>query len=183
MVEWVVEPFGKQHDRDGFTCGKPPLDDFIRARVSQYEKRRLGKTFVAVTKGEPKILGVLHPGSRGCLVSTSSHRHVPQTAKAPGSRRPVSTVGRRSVRPRETTRRGVTTRRASTRTRFVRRPGCLCSRSRCHRRRRGQVLPEIRVFTAARRSTSPLPPDRYDRNIARLATLPLFVADNSALLC
>ena len=57
MVDWIVEPFGKQHQRDDFSCGKPPLDDFIRARVSQYEKRRLGKTFVAVPKGEFKAVG------------------------------------------------------------------------------------------------------------------------------
>lgn len=57
MVDWVVEPFGKQHQRTEFTCGKPSLDDFIRARVSQYEKRRIGKTFVAVPKGETLVIG------------------------------------------------------------------------------------------------------------------------------
>lgn len=57
MVEWQVEPFGTRHERDAFTCGKPPLDDFLRARVSQYEKRRLGKTFVAVPKGGNRVLG------------------------------------------------------------------------------------------------------------------------------
>ena len=57
MVDWIIEPFGKQLKRDDFSCGKPPLDAFIRTRVSQYEKRRLGKTFVAVPKGEVKIIG------------------------------------------------------------------------------------------------------------------------------
>ena len=40
MIDWVVEPFGKRHQRSGFSCGKRTLDDFIRARVSQYEKRQ-----------------------------------------------------------------------------------------------------------------------------------------------
>ena len=33
------------------------MDDFIRSRVSQYEKRRLGKTFVAVPRGEKRVIG------------------------------------------------------------------------------------------------------------------------------
>lgn len=57
MADWVVEPFGQHHERAAFACGKPPLDDFLRARVSQYEKRRLGKTFVAVPTGEKRVIG------------------------------------------------------------------------------------------------------------------------------
>jgi GNAT superfamily N-acetyltransferase len=57
VAEWTIEPFGKAHDRSVFTCGKPPLDDFIRARVTQYEKRRLGKTFVTVPPGGKLVIG------------------------------------------------------------------------------------------------------------------------------
>ena len=57
MADWIIEPFGKAHERSAFTCGKPSLDDFIRNRVGQYEKRRLGKTFVAVLEGEKRVLG------------------------------------------------------------------------------------------------------------------------------
>ena len=57
MVEWLIEPLGPDHERTPFSCGKTPLDDFIRARVSQYEKRRLGKTFVAVPKGAKRVIG------------------------------------------------------------------------------------------------------------------------------
>lgn len=57
MAEWTVEPFGKHHDRAAFSCGRPPLDEFLRVRVSQYEKRRLGKTFVAVPPGKPRVIG------------------------------------------------------------------------------------------------------------------------------
>lgn len=56
-TDWTVEPFDKTHDRSAFECGRPALDDFIRARVSQYEKRRLGKTFVAVPPGEKRVIG------------------------------------------------------------------------------------------------------------------------------
>lgn len=57
MVEWTVEPFDTHHNRSGFSCGRSALDDFIRSRVSQYEKRRLGKTFVAVPPGERRVIG------------------------------------------------------------------------------------------------------------------------------
>lgn len=57
VADWTIEPLGKVHDRSAFTCGKPALDDFIRTRVSQYEKRRLGKTFVAVSEGEKRVIG------------------------------------------------------------------------------------------------------------------------------
>ena len=57
MADWCIELFGKSHDRSAFTCGKPALDDFLRNRVTQYEKRRLGKTFVAVTEGENRVMG------------------------------------------------------------------------------------------------------------------------------
>lgn len=58
MAEWLIEPLERSvHERDGFSCGKAPLDDFLRSLVSQYEKRRLGKTYVAVKPGEKRVLG------------------------------------------------------------------------------------------------------------------------------
>ena len=57
MAKWTIEPFTKVHDRSEVSCGKTPLDDFIRSRVSQYEKRRLGKTFVAVAAGNKRVVG------------------------------------------------------------------------------------------------------------------------------
>jgi hypothetical protein len=57
MNDWTVQPFAKDHERAGFSCGSPALDDFIRTRVSQYEKRRLGKTFVAVPIASKQVIG------------------------------------------------------------------------------------------------------------------------------
>lgn len=57
MADWIIEPLAKDHERSQFSCGSPALDDFLHARVGQYEKRRLGKTFVAVIKGEKQVLG------------------------------------------------------------------------------------------------------------------------------
>ena len=57
MTDWLIEPFRSDHDRSGFSCGVASLDDYIRYRVSQYEQRRFGKTFVGVTPGANAISG------------------------------------------------------------------------------------------------------------------------------
>jgi GNAT superfamily N-acetyltransferase len=57
MADWQIERLERSHVRDAFSCGKPPLDEFIRRLVSQYEKRNLGRTYVAVRPGEKKALG------------------------------------------------------------------------------------------------------------------------------
>jgi predicted GNAT family N-acyltransferase len=53
----VIERLGKQHERDGFDCGKQPLNDFLTRFASQYEKRNLARTYVLVRSGEVKVLG------------------------------------------------------------------------------------------------------------------------------
>ncbi len=57
MANWQIERLERAHVRDTFTCGEPPLDEFIRRLVSQYEKRNLGRTYVAVRPGEKQVLG------------------------------------------------------------------------------------------------------------------------------
>lgn len=57
MAEWSIVPLDRSHSRSEFDCGKPALDNFIRSLVSQYEKRNLGRTFVAVRPGEARVDG------------------------------------------------------------------------------------------------------------------------------
>jgi GNAT superfamily N-acetyltransferase len=57
MAEWEIERLTRSHERAAFTCGKPALDDFLRSLVTQYEKRNLGRTYVAVRAGDPRVLG------------------------------------------------------------------------------------------------------------------------------
>jgi GNAT superfamily N-acetyltransferase len=57
MDDWTVEPLARSHQRSSFSCGKPPLDDFLRQLVGQYEKRRLGRTYVGLRPGEPQVMG------------------------------------------------------------------------------------------------------------------------------
>jgi ribosomal protein S18 acetylase RimI-like enzyme len=57
MDDCLIEQLDRTHIRDQFECGKPSLDDFIRTLVSQYEKRNLGRTYVAVGATERRVLG------------------------------------------------------------------------------------------------------------------------------
>lgn len=57
MADWRIEPLDRAHERDEFCCGKAPLDDFIQSYATQYEKRHIGRTFVAVRPGMKRVLG------------------------------------------------------------------------------------------------------------------------------
>ena len=55
---WQIERFDKsRHVRSGFDCGKLTFTDFIQKFASQYEKRNVGRTYVAVRPGETQVLG------------------------------------------------------------------------------------------------------------------------------
>ena len=65
MSDWQIERLDRSHERREFSCGRAHLDDFLRTLASQYEKRNLGRTYVAVRPGEKRVLGyyTLAPGS------------------------------------------------------------------------------------------------------------------------
>ena len=57
MDEWRIERLAHGHVREGFDCGKSSLDDFLHGLVTQYEKRNLGRTHVAIREGDERVLG------------------------------------------------------------------------------------------------------------------------------
>lgn len=57
MAEWRIERLDRGHVREDFDCGKPPLNDFLRTLVNQYEKRDLGRTYVACLGDDRRVLG------------------------------------------------------------------------------------------------------------------------------
>ncbi|MGH9172718.1 MAG: GNAT family N-acetyltransferase, partial [Vicinamibacterales bacterium] len=55
---WKIEPFDKAvHDRSQFDCGNATLNDWLQKRVSQFERRDLARTYVAVEEGDPLVRG------------------------------------------------------------------------------------------------------------------------------
>jgi GNAT superfamily N-acetyltransferase len=57
MAEWVIQRLRPIHERADFSCGQPLLDAFLHTLVTQYEKRRLGRTFVATRPDETRVAG------------------------------------------------------------------------------------------------------------------------------
>jgi GNAT superfamily N-acetyltransferase len=57
MSELRIERLDPAHVRAGFDCGKPSLNDFLLTLVNQYEKRNLGRTYVATEGDDPRVLG------------------------------------------------------------------------------------------------------------------------------
>jgi len=94
MSEWRIERLSRLHDRSAFTCGKPPLDDFIRRFVTQYEKRNLGRTFVAIRQDETRVEGYYTLAS-----SSVAFEHVPEESarKLPKHPMPVVLLARLAV--------------------------------------------------------------------------------------
>jgi GNAT superfamily N-acetyltransferase len=54
---WVIEKLSRRHDRSAFDCGQPALDDWLKLRASQYEKKDLARTYVAVRSGDVAVVG------------------------------------------------------------------------------------------------------------------------------
>ncbi len=81
MADWVIERLRASHDRTRFACGKAPLDVFLRTLVTQYEKRHLGRTFVASDPGQARVAGyyTLAAGSIGVTrLSESVRKKLPR---------------------------------------------------------------------------------------------------------
>jgi GNAT superfamily N-acetyltransferase len=81
MADWVIERLRPDHDRSGFSCGQAPLDAFLATLVSQYEKRRLGRTYVATESGQKRVAGyyTLAAGSLDASsLPTASYKHLPK---------------------------------------------------------------------------------------------------------
>jgi GNAT superfamily N-acetyltransferase len=94
MAEWRIEPLSASHERDEFSCGKGPLDDFLRMRASQYEKRRLGRTYVALFPGATTVAGYYTLAAGAIAIANLP----PETAKRlPKHPVPVILLGRLAV--------------------------------------------------------------------------------------
>jgi ribosomal protein S18 acetylase RimI-like enzyme len=87
MPDWPIVPLAAEHERSGFSCGKPPLDEFLRTLVSQYEKRHLGRTYVAVYPGTAKVAGYYTLAS-----GSIAFQNLPPAAARKLPRHPVPSV-------------------------------------------------------------------------------------------
>ena len=54
----TIRPFSsKMHNVDLFSSGEPSLDVFLKTQASQYERRNVGRTYVATEEPSPNVSG------------------------------------------------------------------------------------------------------------------------------
>lgn len=71
--KWVIERLNSSHDRKNFDSGVPLLNDFLTSRATQFEKRDLGRTFVAVSPNNRSVLGYYTLASSAVSFETIPH--------------------------------------------------------------------------------------------------------------
>src|SRR5262249_16022461 len=94
MADWRIQPLRASHERGEFSCGKAPLDDFLRLRASQYEKRRLGRTYVALFPSATKVAGYYTLAAGAIAVANLPPEAAKRLPRHPG---PVILLGRLAV--------------------------------------------------------------------------------------
>jgi GNAT superfamily N-acetyltransferase len=56
-ADWQIEPIASRHQKDGFTCGEPALDEFLKTRARKHREQNISSTFVAVPTGRSVVAG------------------------------------------------------------------------------------------------------------------------------
>jgi GNAT superfamily N-acetyltransferase len=94
MADLVIEPLSSTHERNLFCCGKSPLDDFLRLHAGQYDRKNMGRTYVAVRPSEHVVRGYYTLASGAVAFAT-----LPEEAsrKLPRHPIPVVRLGRLAV--------------------------------------------------------------------------------------
>jgi len=87
MADWIVEHLDGSHDRSAFVSGESSLDDFLKKLVSQYERRRLGRTYVLVRPGAKRVFGYYTLASGSLAFGT-----MPVASRKKLSRHPVPVI-------------------------------------------------------------------------------------------
>ena len=57
MATWIIRRLERKHDRSSFDCGESVLNDWLKNRASQFDRRNLSRTFVATRPGDSRVLG------------------------------------------------------------------------------------------------------------------------------
>jgi GNAT superfamily N-acetyltransferase len=57
MDPWIIERLATRHDRKMFSCGVASLDDWLHRAASQYDRRNLARTYVAVQPDSSRVFG------------------------------------------------------------------------------------------------------------------------------
>lgn len=56
-IPWVIQRLSREHERSGFDCGQPSLNEWLQLRAGQFERKDLARTFVAIRSHETAVRG------------------------------------------------------------------------------------------------------------------------------
>src|SRR3989304_1394323 len=71
-----IEPLSRRHDREGFDCGNPDLNDYLRHTARQHTDKGLSRTEVLVNDDAPdEILGYVTVGLAEIITDTLPPRY------------------------------------------------------------------------------------------------------------
>ncbi|MFY7700474.1 MAG: GNAT family N-acetyltransferase [Burkholderiaceae bacterium] len=94
MADWTIRRLDKDHDRSAFDCGQPMLNEWLKDRAGQFDRRDLSRTFVATSREEVLVVG---------YYAISTHRVVYEALPAAEAKRlprldlPLVLIGRLAV--------------------------------------------------------------------------------------
>lgn len=57
MPQWTIRRLDKAHDRSAFDCGYPMLNEWLKDRAGQFDRRDLSLTFVATRSNQAVVQG------------------------------------------------------------------------------------------------------------------------------
>lgn len=82
----------KHHSREGFDCGEPALNQFLRQQAGQQQRKGFSKTYVALADDDASVLGFVTVS-----VGQVATAQLPLTLKLPRYPVPILRVGRLAV--------------------------------------------------------------------------------------
>lgn len=87
MADWPIERLNDSHQREAFDCGNASLDNFLKTLASQYERRHIGRTFVATRTAEKRVFGY-YTSAAGAFSLTA----LPKSARKKLPKHPLPTL-------------------------------------------------------------------------------------------
>jgi GNAT superfamily N-acetyltransferase len=56
-VAYIIEPLTREHERRGFDCSEPALNDYLARYARQNEAAGFSRTYVAIPEGARRVIG------------------------------------------------------------------------------------------------------------------------------
>jgi GNAT superfamily N-acetyltransferase len=94
MPVWEIASLASQHDRSCFDCGQALLNEWLQRYASQWEKKDLARTYVAVKQGQSQVYGYYAISSHRVRYDTLAEG---QLKRLPKIDLPVVLLGRLAV--------------------------------------------------------------------------------------